>query len=210
MVLPDNDITRQQAWALVNAGGLVAFRTDTFYGLGVDPFNPSALRALKRLKGREDHKPILVIISDEMTIDRFMAQQSEIFRTMRAHFWPGPLTLVAEARTDLPDELTAGTGTIGVRLPDDEQVRGFVRACGGALTATSANRAGELPARTAQEVARAFPDGVGLIVDGGETQCEQPSSVLKVSAAGASLLREGLISREALAATLRTIGVQLD
>lgn len=210
MVLPDNDITRQQALALVNAGGLVAFRTDTFYGLGVDPCNPSALRALKRLKGREDHKPILVIISDEMAIDRFIAQQSESFRLLRAHFWPGPLTLVAEARAEMPDELTAGTGTIGVRLPDDEQVRGFVRACGGALTATSANRAGELPARTAQEVARAFPDGVGLIVDGGETQCEQPSSVLKVSDAGTSLLREGLISRDALAATLRTFGLHLD
>jgi len=108
------------------------------------------------------------------------------------------------ARTDLPRELTAGKGTVGLRLPGDEGVREFIRACGGALTATSANLAGEPPARTAEEVAKSFLAGLSLIVDGGAARTTEPSTVLDVSQDKARLIREGAVSWRALQETIRS------
>ena len=112
--------------------------------------------------------------------------------------WPGPLTLIGGARPEVPVELTAGTRTIGVRLPDDENVRSLVRACGGALTATSANVSGQPPARTAKEVENYFPEGIDLIIDGGEVTATEPSTVLDLSGPKARLIREGAISARSL------------
>jgi L-threonylcarbamoyladenylate synthase len=192
MIFVDDEKTRREAARIIKSGGVVAFRTDTFYGLGADPFNVEALRTIKSLKGREEGKPILVIISDAVQAERLIVA-STLFDAMRARYWPGALTLVAKARREVSDELTAGTGTVGVRLPDDETVRAFVLACGGALTATSANLSGEPPARNAQEVARSFPEGLALIVDGGVAQSDQPSTVLDVSGEKMRLIREGAI-----------------
>jgi L-threonylcarbamoyladenylate synthase len=190
-------------------GGIIAYRTDTFYGLGVDPFNPTALQSLILLKGRAAEKPILVVLSDTAESARFITHQSEVFKKLSNCFWPGALTLVVEALSSVPFELTAGTGSVGVRVPGDEQVREFVRACGGALTATSANLSGELPARSVHEVERAFPERLTLIVDGGETQSEKPSTVLKIDQDNARLLREGVVSRGQLEEILEAIGVKL-
>jgi L-threonylcarbamoyladenylate synthase len=114
------------------------------------------------------------------------------------------LTLVGKARADVPDELTAGTGTIGVRLPADDDVRALVRVCGGALTATSANLAGARPARTAAEVARAFPHGLALIVDGGPARTDKPSTVVDVTGDTPRLIREGAIVWREIEAALTT------
>jgi L-threonylcarbamoyladenylate synthase len=100
------------------------------------------------------------------------------------------------SRPEVPAELTAGTNSLGVRLPDDEAVRALVRACGGALTATSANVSGQPPARTAREVENYFPVGLDLIVDGGEVTATEASTVLDVSSSQARLVREGAFSRE--------------
>lgn len=128
---------------------------------------------------------------------------------MAASHWPGALTLVVRAREDVPDELTAGSKTIGIRLPDDAEVRALVSACGGALTATSANPAGEPPARTAAEVARYFRQGVELIVDGGEARTDRPSTVLDITGQAARLIREGVVTREELQRTLQTLNTDL-
>lgn len=202
MVAADNTQKHDDASEVIRRGGVIAFRTDTFYGLGVDPLNKSAVQKIRELKGREDGKPILLLISDPSQVDRFITHQSELFKTVVARFWPGPITLVATARAELPIALTAGTGTIGLRLPDDETVRALVRACGGALTATSANMSGQLPARSAKEVQNYFPAGVDLIVEGGEVTAIQPSTVLDLSGAGVRLIREGAIARDELAAFL--------
>jgi L-threonylcarbamoyladenylate synthase len=194
MIVPDNLETRGRAAQIVAAGGLIAFRTDTFYGLGADPFNRAALVALCNLKGREAGKPVLVVLSDGREAARFTSGRSQLFDLLSARFWPGALTLVVAARAEVPAELTANTGTIGMRLPDDEDVRAFVRATGGALTATSANPAGEPPARTAAEVERAFPSGLDLIVDGGAARTEQPSTVVDVTGREARLIRAGVVS----------------
>jgi L-threonylcarbamoyladenylate synthase len=200
---------RASARDVIAAGGVIAFRTDTFYGLGADPFNADALRAIKALKGRDDGKPVLVVVSDASETARFIANRTELFEVVSERHWPGALTLVVPARHEVPEELTAGSGTVGVRLPFDDEVRALVRACGGALTATSANLAGEPPARTAREVALAFPTGLDMIVDGGEARGDRPSTVLDVSGTIPRLIREGAVSRRRLEETLKAIGAKL-
>ncbi len=157
LIYPDSPEARERAAHVTAAGGLVAFRTDTFYGVGADPFNPAALELINALKGR-DGKPILVLAADAFDAERLLAERTRTFELLAARHWPGALTLVAAARAEVPELLTAGTGTVGVRLPDDAQARAIVRACGGLLTATSANPAGRPPARTAREVADYFPE----------------------------------------------------
>ena len=206
MILKDKLETRTRAAALVKGGGLVAFRTDTFYGLGADPSNRGALRNLLALKGREEGKPILLVIADASEVARFSAHGGRLFDALSTRHWPGALTLVVSARQELHEELTAGTGTIGLRLPADAEVRELVRACGGALTATSANRAGEPPARTAAEVERAFPAGLALIVDGGAARSQEPSTVLDVSRNEARLIREGAVGWRELQETIGSAG----
>lgn len=178
---------------IIKSGGVIAFRTDTFYGLGADPFNRQALSKIRDLKQTEDNKPILILISDALEADRFIFERSNLFEIVSARHWPGALTLVLKARDDVPDELTGGTGTIGVRLPDESAVRDLIRACGGTLTATSANPAGSSPARTAAQVADYFPVGVDLIIDGGEVQCDEPSTVLDVCGDVPKIIREGVV-----------------
>ena len=172
---------------------MIAFRTDTFYGLGVDPFNAAAVAKLRQLKGREENKPILLLLSDASVADRFIADRSKAFEDTANRFWPGPLTIVGVAVSNLPPEITAGTGTVGVRMPADHEVRELVRACGGALTATSANPSGSEPARSAQEVLDYFGDRVDLIVDGGEVTATSPSTVLDVTTSPPRVVREGAI-----------------
>jgi len=197
MIQKDNEQTRREASQLIAAGGIIAFRTDTFYGLGADPLNTDAVRKIRELKGRDDIKPILLLIADDSEVDRFV-QQSEFFKLVARDHWPAPLTLIGVSRPEVPTELTAGTGSLGIRLPDDEEVRALVRACGGALTATSANVSGQPPARTAKEVENYFPAGIDLIVDGGEVTATEASTVLDVSSSKARLVREGAISLDEL------------
>jgi L-threonylcarbamoyladenylate synthase len=198
MIVPYNSQSHNQAAKIIAAGGVIAFRTDTFYGLGAAPLNRDAVARIRKLKGRGDTKPILLLISDADEVERFIATRSDTFDSIAKRFWPGPLTLIGLARPELPEELTAGTKTIGLRLPNDKNVRGLVRACGGALTATSANVSGKQPARTPKEVAEYFAEGIDLIMDGGEVTATQPSTVVDLSGSEARLIREGAVDREML------------
>jgi L-threonylcarbamoyladenylate synthase len=186
--------SNSQVSDVIARGGVIAYRTDTFYGLGADPFNRDAVRKIKQLKGRDDRKPILIIISDRHDLSRFIAEPTPKFNLLAEAFWPGPLTLIGQAASDVPDEITAGTKSIGVRLPNDDNLRGLVRACGGALTATSANPSNQPPATSAQEVFRYFGDAIDLIVDGGGVTADQPSTVVNVCDVGPKLVREGAIA----------------
>lgn len=191
MIIPQTEESLAAAAQVISGGGVIAFRTDTFYGLGSDPFNNDAVARINELKGREEGKPILIVISDQDQAARFLTGRSEAYRLLANDFWPGPLTLVVRAQPAVPEELTAGTETIGVRLPADDQVRNLVRACGGALTATSANKSGEMPARTATQVLATFSRGVDLIIDGGEVDAILPSTVIDLTTTPPSLIREG-------------------
>ncbi len=193
MLLADNLTTRRRAAEVISRGGVLAFRTDTFYGLGANPFDGEAVRRINELKGR-DGKPILVVISEYSQAERLADSWTGAYEQLASRLWPGPLTLVVGASAKLPAELTAGTGTIGVRLPADRKVCRFVEACGGVLTATSANRSGEPPARSAWDVAQAFPTELDLIVDDGVTTAVEPSTVVDVNAGEPRLIREGALA----------------
>lgn len=182
-----------RAAKIVSEGGVIAFRTDTFYGLGVDPFNATAVAKIRELKGRAENKPILLLLSDASVADRFIADRSKVFQETVRKFWPGPLTIVGVAVSTLPAEITAGTGTVGVRVPADDDVRELVRACGGALTATSANPSGREPARSAYEVLEYFGDGIDLVIDAGDVTATEPSTVLDVTTTPPRVVREGAI-----------------
>ncbi|MFN2530998.1 MAG: L-threonylcarbamoyladenylate synthase [Pyrinomonadaceae bacterium] len=201
----ETEEARGLAAGLVSHGGLIAFRTDTFYGLGADPRNCNAVSRVADLKGRGDSKPILLLISDAQKVLDYFAEESPLFVSVSERHWPGPLTLVGPARAGLPRELTGDTNTIGLRLPNGNDLRGLIRLCGGALTATSANRAGEAPARTAAEVAGYFPMGLDLILDGGEVEAAAPSTVLELTEGSPRLIREGAVSRDEILETLRCI-----
>jgi len=179
---------------VVSGGGIIAFRTDTLYGLGADPFNREAVRRIKQLKGREENKPILIVISDYDQLHRFIDHVSPAFELLAKHFWPGALTLIGTAHASVPEEITAGTNSLGVRLPNDDRVRAIVRSCGGALTATSANPSNAAPARNAREVHEYFGDDIDLIIDDGEVESDLPSTVVDVSTAEPGLIREGVIA----------------
>ncbi len=195
MIRADNSETRELAASIISQGGLIAFRTDTFYGLGVDPFNLEAVERIKMLKGREDGKPILLLIADSNTVSQLMAESSDLFELVTKHLWPGPLTIVVPAVPHLSAAITASTGTVGLRLPNDENVRTLVRECGGVLTATSANPAGKEPAESASQVSEYFPVGIDLIIDGGGVSVTEPSTVLDIMRTPPKLIREGVLSR---------------
>ena len=209
MILSQSPQAWEQAARIISDGGLIAFRTDTFYGLGADPLSRLAIRRIRQLKSREENKPILLLISDYDKVADFITKPSELFLSIASRYWPGPLTLVSDARYDIPEELTAGSETIGLRLPDDDEVRSLVRACGGALTATSANPSGGQPARTAKDVETYFAAEIDLIIDGGDVTVLQPSTVLDLSGPQPRVIREGAISRKALEKTIRESGRDL-
>ena len=192
MIIAQTVESHSRIASVISNGGVIAFRTDTFYGLGADPFNREAVQRIKQLKGSD--KPILIVISDLDQVTRFVADPSQTFHLLAKTFWPGPLTLIGQAARGVPDEITAGTQTIGVRLPGDEKVRALLRACGGALTATSANPSQQEPARTAPEVSKYFSARIDLIVDDGDAGSDQPSTVVDVCEVEPCLIREGVIS----------------
>ncbi len=198
MIRTGNSETRKLAAEIVGKGGLIAFRTDTFYGIGADPLNAEAVGRIKTLKGREEGKPILVLVADSEDIGPLVETVSPACEWLMSSMWPGPLTIVMPAVDKLPVELTAGTGTIGVRLPNDENVRLLVRACGGRLTATSANPSHIEPAKSASDVDSYFPEGIDLIVDGGVVTATKPSTVIDMAGVSPRLIREGAVSRSAL------------
>ena len=204
MILPDNELTRHRAAEIIRHGGVIAFRTDTFYGLGADPFNADPVRRIVELKGR-DGKPILLVISDLAQVEMFISKQSTAFTTAADAFWPGPLTLVGPAVPNLSQDLTAGTGTIGLRLPEDDNLRSLLRVCGGALTATSANISGLPAAESVNQVEEYFGESINLIIDGGVTRVTHASTVLDVSQSIPKIIREGVIPRISLQEALGSL-----
>jgi L-threonylcarbamoyladenylate synthase len=185
-------------------GGVIGFPTDTFYGLGADPFNITAVAEIFRIKNRSAQKPILVLIADIEQLPELVEAEeiSPTAKKLMAGLWPGPLTLLFKARAGLPAELTAGSGKIGVRLPAHPFTRELIRHIGRPLTATSANLSGGPAARTAQEVERLFGAHLALIVDGGPATAQTASTVLDTTVTPPRLMREGALTLERIRAVL--------
>ncbi len=186
-----------QAVQILRDGGVVAFPTDTVYGVGVDPFQPEAVRRLYRIKGRPEDKPIAILVGSIEDVARVAQTPSRTFSRLADRFWPGGLTLIVETR-ELPPEITAGGSTVGVRMPDHPLTLELLRGFGGPIATTSANRSGENPATSAEEVGAQLGGRVNLIVDGGDTITKVASTVLDLSVSPPKILRHGGISEELL------------
>ena len=193
----------REAGEVVRGGGVIAFPTETFYGLGVDPLNVPAVQRLYDLKGRSPQtSPILVLIRSRRELRALDSEITPAAERLMQACWPGPLTLVFRAAEAVPSVLTAGTGTIGVRLSAYPDVQRVLEIIGGPLTGTSANRTGQPPATTADEVERAFGADVDLIVNGGPTPGGLPTTVVDTTVSPPRLIREGCVSHASLRAVL--------
>jgi len=184
---------------VVEDEGILSYPTDTVYGLGCNPFSQNALERLNRVKG--DRKKPLPVLVKALQDARRIADFSDKAVKLAARFWPGPLTIVLRAKTLVPRKL-APSGTIGVRSPKHAICLNLLGLCSGCLVGTSANRTGEVPATTADEVVSALGDRVDLIVDGGRAPLGVTSTVVDLSS-DLNIVREGPISTEALLKCLR-------
>lgn len=176
------------------------FPTETVYGLGADATAAAAVDELVRVRGREEGKPVLVLVSDLEMLATVAADIPVGARRLAARFWPGPLTLVLQALPGLPAPLTAGTGTIGVRVPGHSQAAALVRALGRPVTAPSANPPGAPAPRRLAEARAYFGDRVAVYVDGGELA--GGASTIAALDDGVRVLRAGPIDEAALRAAL--------
>jgi L-threonylcarbamoyladenylate synthase len=185
--------TLEAATRVLRAGGLVAFPTETFYGLGARALDEAAVARVFHAKGRPAGKPLLVLVDSRAMVDRVAREVPERARRLMDRYWPGALTLVLHARSDLPAALTAGTGTIGVRLSGHPVARALVAAVGAPVTAPSANPHEDASPRTADEVIAGLGTRVDLVLDGGPTPGGPASTVLDLTRTPAVLLRAGAI-----------------
>jgi len=183
-----------RAVAVLNGGGVVAFPTETYYGLAVDPLNPLALNHLFSLKQRDISKPILTLVDDRESLSSLVLEIPSPYEPLMQEFWPGPLTLIFQARINLPALLTAGTATIGVRQSSHPFARQLLRAFGRPLTATSANISGRAAAADPYEVKAQFGSKIDMVFDGGRTPGVAGSTIIGLAGDKLRLIREGVIS----------------
>ncbi len=192
----------REAAAVLRRGGLVAYPTETFYGLGALATDAAAVDRLARAKGRPDGKPLPLLAADLAAVEEVAVVDAGA-RRVAARLWPGPLTLVLPARPGLPGAVTAGTGTVGIRVPGGEVARALAREAGGALVATSANPTGGPAPRRAGDLDAALRALLDLVLDAGEAPGGLASTVVAVEGGRVRLLREGPVPVEAVAAALR-------
>ncbi len=185
----------RKAIDVLQRGGVVAFPTETFYGLGVRYDNEDALRRLYEVKKRPMEKAIPLLVKDIHQVETIVEEIPPLARQLMERYWPGPLTIVLRARPEVSPLLTAGTGKVAVRVPGESFALELVRAAGFPITATSANPSGAPPATTAQEVLKYFTVELDLIVDGGKSLSEEPSTIVEIVQEGVKLLRRGVVKR---------------
>jgi L-threonylcarbamoyladenylate synthase len=178
----------------------VVYPTETLYALGVRAFDQSALELLVRLKVRAPGKPVSVLVANTEMLDRLVEEVSPAAERLIERFWPGPLTLALPARRDVPEILTGGRGSIGVRVSSHPVANELVALLNEPLTAPSANPAGARPPSTVAAAQEYFGDAVAYYVDWGPTAGEPASTVLEVVADSLRLIREGTIPAAAIQA----------
>jgi L-threonylcarbamoyladenylate synthase len=202
-VLPAGDgATIAEAAAVLRRGGLVAFPTETVYGLGADAFNPRAVARVFEVKARPSFDPLIVHLADAGERDRVSATDDPRVAVLAARFWPGPLTLVLPRRPEVPDLVTSGLDTVGVRVPAHPAARAMIAAAGTPVAAPSANPFGYVSPTTAAHVAELLGPAVDLVIDGGPCRVGVESTILSLAGEAPLLLRPGGVPREALEAAL--------
>jgi L-threonylcarbamoyladenylate synthase len=192
----------REAVAVLKRGGLVAFPTETVYGLGADASNPAAVARIYRVKGRPAVHPVIVHVGGVGQLERWAREIPEAARKLAARFWPGPLTLVLKRAPGVGDELTGGEDTIGLRMPDHPVALELLCQFGGGIAAPSANKFGRISPTTAEHVRNDLGDEVDLILDGGPCEIGIESTIIDLSRDRPVLLRPGRVGTGDIAVTL--------
>jgi L-threonylcarbamoyladenylate synthase len=188
----DSDIDK--AVAILRRGGLVAFPTETVYGLGADARNPEALRKLYATKGRPAAHPVIVHLADMSQLAQWARELPPTAAKLAARFWPGPMTLILRCATGVSDAVTGGQDTVGVRIPSHPVARALLTKFGGGVAAPSANRFGRVSATTSQHVRQEFGDEIDFVLEGGASEIGIESTIVAVTGERPVLLRPGQIS----------------
>ncbi len=186
-------------------GQVLAFPTDTLYGLGADPWEPRAVAQLFAAKERDYGKPIVLLVAGLDHLWRVVPGLPPVAAALASAFWPGPLTIVVPRHPKLPDIVTAGGPTVGLRVPDHPWALRLLQAAGGALAVTSANRSGQGNPTTAAEVLDELGGRIPLIIDGGTVPGGLASTVVDVTTSPPRVLREGAIPARLIEAALSVI-----
>ena len=192
---PDR-LTLSRAAAVVQSGGIVAYPTDTLYGLAAHPGSAAAIAQLYRIKGRPVDSAIPLIASGIAQIEAMGGALGQASRRLAAAFWPGPLTLIIPAWPGLDARVHAGLNTVAVRVPDHEVARLLAEACGWPITSTSANRSGEPATRDPAGVRLALAAGLDGLIDAGPSPGGAPSTIVDASGAEPMLVRAGAVPWE--------------
>ncbi len=196
ILLANSPQALQSALAVLHAGGLVAFPTDTVYGVGALAFDEQAVESIYAAKQRPVEKAIPVLIGEDEDLGK-VAEEIPLFATkLIARFWPGPLTVLVPKKPSLPAVVSA-TATVGVRIPDHEVARALLRLAG-PMAVTSANISSQPSPTTAEEVHQQLGGRSALIIDGGKTPGGSPSTLVDCTGTDIQILREGPVSREQL------------
>ena len=191
-----------RAAELLRAGQLVALPTETVYGLAANAWNADAVRRIFEVKGRPPQNPIIVHVADLELARRCVSDWPPLAARLAAAFWPGPLTLVLPRSTEIPEIVTAGGRTVGVRWPSHHFIQAVIRACGFPLAAPSANRSNAISPTNAEHVRKDLDGLIPLIVNGGQSQVGIESSVLDLAHSPPRVLRPGMIHAESLLAAM--------
>src|SRR5687767_12969806 len=200
-ILPaSSEDTLPRALAVLSAGGLVAFPTDTVYGVGALAFDGKAIESIYAAKDRPVEKAIPILLSDLRELEKVAIDIPEVALKLASRFWPGPLTILIPKRADLPESVSA-SATVGVRVPDHEIARALLRVAG-PMAVTSANISGKQSPISAEEVQRQLGGRIPLIVDGGKTPGGIPSTLVDCTTPELKILREGPIQLEDLLSAL--------
>lgn len=200
MTPPVTEVAR--AADLLRAGALVAFPTETVYGLGADASNPQAIARIFAAKGRPADHPLIVHLPDATHLESWASEISEMACQLATAFWPGPLTLIMKRRSTVLDAVTGGQDTVGLRVPNHPLAMQLLRAFNGGIAAPSANRFGRISPTTAAHVHEELGDSVSLILDGGPCRVGIESTILDLSGSQPRILRPGMLDASALGEVL--------
>ena len=191
-----------RAVAILRAGGLVAFPTETVYGLGADASNPEAVQKIYAAKERPREHPLIVHVADVTQVKEWTREFADTAERLGQRYWPGPLTLILKRAAHVSDLVTGGQDTVALRVPSHPVARALLKGFGSGVAAPSANRYGRVSATTAQHVRSEFGDAVECVLDGGASDVGIESTIVDLSGGQPALLRPGSVTRQQLEETL--------